>query len=580
MSVSFGGTLIHQIKNAEEEFNRQILEFCRHVAGACKITAAFVLDDYALGSASRGTLVEVLLVVRNFPPRLMNYVKVLDGKNIAVLAVDEWVFERDVERGFLGEAVAGGLIFPYTPLLNKDFLGAQEVMLKRRLVLELLENLVLDFPELSYELHIKPEYFMYEALLRRARLFPPLINGLLGFMQQGSESEKVKSVLDGYLKALKILERERVVNFSGNYVRISEKFVGEVRRRKVRFTALSKNVPRALFTSMLAVFPKILSLLPQDVEALFKFQKKITEGEDQTLKGFINPRKFLYVPTSGGFVSLADRADIETFARDILAAGENVKIAVEEIGGVLNDVYLIKAFVNGAEKRVVVKQFKDWSSFKWFPLTIWTFGTRAFAVLGRSRLERECAINKLLSSKGFNVPKILHMNHDERLVFMEHVEGESLDKVVKKIAESEAEEEINEKLMIIERVGETFAKVHALNISLGDTKPENILVVENGEIYLLDLEQAARNGDKTWDVAEFLYYAGHYVPPLFGKRAAELIAKAFINGYLTAGGNPSIIKRASNPKYTRVFSVFTSPIIMVAMANVCRNADRLSGMHG
>jgi len=155
--------LIHNIRSLEEEFSRQILEFCRHVAGSCKITAAFVLDDYALGSTSPGALIQVLLVIRDFPPKLMNYIKVLDGKNIAVLAVDEWVFERDVERGFLGEAVAGGLIFPYAPLVNKDFLGAQEVMLKRRLILELLENLVLDFPELSYELHIKPEYFMYEA---------------------------------------------------------------------------------------------------------------------------------------------------------------------------------------------------------------------------------------------------------------------------------------------------------------------------------------------------------------------------------------------------------------------------------
>jgi tRNA A-37 threonylcarbamoyl transferase component Bud32 len=580
ISVSFGGTLIHHVKNASEEgLHKRILDFCRHVAGSCKITAAFVLDDYALGSASRGTLIEVLLVVRDFPPRLMNYVKVLDGKNIAVLAVDEWVFERDVDRGFLGEAVAGWLIFSYMPLVNRAFLGVQEVILKRRLVLELLENIVLDFPELSYELHIKPEYFMYEALLSRARLFPPLINGLLGFMQQGSESEKVKFVLDGYLKALKILEREGVVNFSGDYVRISEKFVDEVRRRKVRFTAISRNVPRTLFTSMLAVFPKILSLLSQDAETLLRLQKKTGVGETQVIRPLIDPKRFLYVPTSGGFVSLAERTDIETFARNVLMAGENVKIKVEDIGGVLNDVYMIKTIANGAEKRVVVKQFKDWSSFKWFPLTIWTVGTRSFAVLGRSRLERECAINKLLSSKGFNVPKILYMNHDERLVFMEHVEGESLDRVIKKIAESKDDEEINEKLMVIERLGETFAKVHALSISLGDTKPENILVGKNGEIYLLDLEQASRKGNKTWDVAEFLYYAGHYIPPLFGRRAAELIAQAFINGYLGAGGNSSVIKKASNPKYTRVFSVFTSPIIMVAMANVCRKAYRLSGTY-
>jgi tRNA A-37 threonylcarbamoyl transferase component Bud32 len=463
--------------------------------------------------------------------------------------------------------------------VNREFLGAQEVLLKKRLILELLENLVLDFPELSYEIHIKPEYFMYETILSRARLFPPLIHSLLGFMQQNSGTERVKSVLNGYLEALRSLERDGIINFSGGYVKISEKFVNKIQRRKVRFTTLSKIVPRALFTSLLAIFPKILSLLSQNAETIFKLQKKTGEGEARILKGFINPKRFLYVPTSGGLVSLADRTDIETFAKSVLSTGENAKIEVEEVGGVLNDVYLIKAIVNGAEKKVVVKQFKDWSSFKWFPLTLWTFGTRTFAVLGRSRLERECAINKLLFSGGFNVPKILYMNHDERLVFMEYVEGESLDKVIKRVAESKADEEVIEELSIIRRVGETFAKAHALNISLGDTKPENILVCKGGKIYLLDLEQASRNGDKTWDIAEFLYYAGHYVSPMFGRHAAELITKAFIDGYLMGGGNPSVIKKVSNPKYSRVFSVFTSPITMVAISNVCRNADRLREMY-
>ncbi|MGQ9624945.1 MAG: lipopolysaccharide kinase InaA family protein [Candidatus Bathycorpusculaceae bacterium] len=571
--------MTREAKSLEKEFNKQILEFCRHIAGSCKITAAFLLDYYTFGYAVSDTLTEVLLVVNNFPPKLMNYVKVLNGKNIVVLAVDEWVFERDIERGFLGEAVASGLIFPYTTLVNKEFLSAQEALLKKRLILELLENLVLDFPELSYEIHIKPEYFMYETMLSRARLFPPLIHSLLVFTQQDSGNERVKSVLNGYLEALKSLERDGIINFSGGYVKISEKFVNKVQRRKVRFTAISKIVPRALFTSLLAFFPKILSLLSQNAETLFKFQKKTGEGEVRVLKGFKNPKRFLYVPTSGGLVSLADRTDIETFAKSVLSTGENAKIEVEEIGGVLNDVYLIKTIVNGAEKKIVIKQFKDWSSFKWFPLTLWTFGTRTFAVLGRSRLERECAINKLLFSAGFNVPKILYMNHDERLVFMEYVEGESLDKVIKRVAESKADEEIIEELRIIMRVGETFAKAHALNISLGDTKPENILVCKDGKVYLLDLEQASRNGDKTWDIAEFLYYAGHYVSPMFGRHAAELITKAFINGYLTDGGNPSVIKKVSNPKYSRVFSVFTSPITIIAISNVCRNADKLREIH-
>ena len=106
------------------------------------------------------TAIQVLVVIRDFQPRLMNYVKILDGNNIAVLAVDEWVFERDVDRGFLGEALVGGLIFPYVPLFNRDYLHLQEVKLKKRLIRELVESLVMDFPELSYDFYIKPEYLI------------------------------------------------------------------------------------------------------------------------------------------------------------------------------------------------------------------------------------------------------------------------------------------------------------------------------------------------------------------------------------------------------------------------------------
>jgi tRNA A-37 threonylcarbamoyl transferase component Bud32 len=192
--------------------------------------------------------------------------------------------------------------------------------------------------------------------------------------------------------------------------------------------------------------------------------------------------------------------------------------------------------------------------------------------LARSRLERECAVNQLLHSNGFKVPKILHVSHAERLVFKEYIEGEKLDKIIRNILKSENEDF----LKAISRVGETFAKAHTLDIALGDTKPENIIVRQKtGEVCLLDLEQASRKGDKAWDIAEFLYYSGHYIPPWAGTRPAQLITEAFIAGYIGAGGDPHLIKKASNPKYTKVFSVFTLPHIIMAISNICRKANEL-----
>jgi len=115
--------------------------------------------------------------------------------------------------------------------------------------------------------------------------------------------------------------------------------------------------------------------------------------------------------------------------------------------------------------------------------------------------------------------------------------------------------------------------VHSLNVTLGDTKPENIIFDPDDKIYLLDFEQASHDGDKAWDVAVFLYYSGHYLQPLYSNGKAESIARAFISGYLKGGGDVNTVKKAGNSKYTRVFSVFTMPSIILATSKVCRKTE-------
>jgi Kae1-associated kinase Bud32 len=515
---------------------------------------------------------EVVLVLRDFQPRLLSYVKVIDGRNIVVFAVDQWIFERDIERGFLGEALAGTLIFPYIALNGRDYLHLQEIMLKRRLILELLENLVLSFPELSYRIQIKPQYFMYEAMLNRVRVFPPLAYGISNFIHGNLRKKEIDSVLFGYIEALEQLEEEKKIVLTEGYVMIPKKLVMESKKPRVRFTNISKNAPRTLFASFFGVFPQLLNFFSQNTEAFLKSQRLNRRREVDVARHFVDPKKYVFVPTAEGLVSLADRVDIGAFARTMLLNGGSVKIELERVGGVLNDVYLIKACSNGTEKKVLVKRFKDWSGFKWFPLTMWSLGARTFAVLGRSRLERECAMSELLRCEGFNVPKILHVSHNERLVFMEYIEGENLSNAIKRIAMPESKEKAEKDLTKIKRVGETFAQVHSLNVALGDTKPENVIIDLKDKIYLLDFEQASRDGDKAWDVAEFLYYSGHYLP-LYGNDKAESIARAFLSGYLKAGGDVNTVKKAGTAKYTRVFSIFTLPSIIFAMSNVCRKTE-------
>jgi len=326
---------------------------------------------------------------------------------------------------------------------------------------------------------------------------------------------------------------------------------------------------------LLGVLPQMMNVLSQNRATFLNLPRMLSEGIT-TVGPFVDPENLVFVKTANGLVPLANRMDVGAFARKVLMTDEGAQIRVTSMGGILNDVYLVSANVDSKEKKVVVKRFRDWSNFKWFPLTLWSIGTRTFTVLGSSRLERECAINRLLHSEGIAVPELLYVSPNRRLVFMEYIPGENVSLTIRRIADPKNYGNQAKDIGLISKVGSLFARVHSVGVSLGDTKPENILVDREGQIYLTDLEQAGRNGDQAWDVAEFLYYSGHYVSPFVEARRVEMMAQSFIKGYMQGGGNVKTVNNAAKTKYTKVFSVFTFPNVMLIISNACRKAEQMT----
>jgi Kae1-associated kinase Bud32 len=553
------------------ELTNQTLEFCKHIAGTSKIAALALVDNYSMKTSNERTIHEVILIIHKFQPRLMSYLKTVNNKTIFVFAVDQWIFESDIDRGFLGEAIASKLVFPHLPLLGNEYLHEKEVSLKKRLILELLENLVVNFPELIQRIQIKSQYFMYEVFSNRIRVFPLIaydVANLTNCLLQNEEKE-----MASYKEALNQLETEEKIISKNGYLTITKKFISQCQNPRIKIINMSKNMPRTLFTSIFGVLPQLMNIVSQNTEIFLKTQKINWLRQPNPTYPFIDPQKYIFFPTSEGLVSLSDKIDIKSFAQKMLLKGENANIEVEPIGGMLNDVYLIRTYSNRGETRVLAKRFKDWSGFKWFPLTLWSFGAKSFSVSGQARLAREYAISEFLHNEGFNVPKILHVSNAERLVFMEYIDGENLSDAIKRLATSTDPSTIQNILSTMGRVGELFAKVHSCNVTLGDTKPDNVLIKRDGTIFLIDFEQATKEGDKAWDVAVFLYYSGHYLEPFYSNSKAESVAKAFIEGYLKGGGSVLDVRKAGAPKYTRVFSIFTIPPAIRVISDVCKKTE-------
>ncbi len=547
-----------------ESMKERVLEICRNIAGSRQITAVGLYGPWVCGYADEKTDVNVLLVLERLTLRAKTYSETMDGVNVSILTVNRLDFERDVKKGWLGEFFSEKVANPYEPLKNGNYLRHNEIKTKKRIILELLENLILEFPESSHEFLIKKEYFMYEIMMRRAKLFPSLSFSFLNMSRSSLRRKNLESIMVGYRKALDKLVKEKIIFYSDGYIKITRSHIAAVKRRKSRLPLFLKSIQMIAFLPLLNVYSKTVSSLIQEQRIFMENHRKI--NADGLVSRLEDPKKYVLIPTPLGPFALSDKSDIKDVVGKIVPDWELSNIRVENIGGVLNDVYFLTITRNGEEQNFVVKRFRDWSNLKWLLLALWSFGTTSFAVFGQSRLEKEYAINKFLQSKGFAVPKIFYISPQKRLIFEEFIEGEKLVEAIKRITSSD---KTVDDVALVNETGRRIAEIHSLGVSLGDCKPENF-IVRKDEIVLLDLEQATRDGNQAWDIAEFLYFSGHYSPPMSSTIAAGIITRNFIAGYLEAGGKKQIVKKAASARYTKVFSVFTPPHVLFAISNICQ----------
>lgn len=228
-------------------------------------------------------------------------------------------------------------------------------------------------------------------------------------------------------------------------------------------------------------------------------------------------------------------------------------MSIRRMGSFVNDVFLVN--VDG--EKFVAKRYTNWISLKWLTLSLYGLGSVRFSISGRRRMEAEYAFNDLLARRGLRVPQILGADPKSRTILFAYVSGDGLSIVLARMAQlTQAGQRERE---AARGAGVLMATAHQLEAALGDTKPENFIVDRKGEVTLVDLEQARYQGDYSWDVAEFLFYSGHYWLPF--NEVLSAYVEAFVKGYLEAGPS-SVLHKAASPRYVRVFSVWTPPNIL------------------
>ncbi len=526
-----------------------IIEGAREVARQLvkDANAAFVAKAWE----SDPSAVDLVVVDVRPSQRIRRNRKRLNGTDYDATVISGNLFERDIGRGSLGEIVAASLLEPYVPLMGTRYLADQEGKYKRRVVMEELENLALRFQDLLLEILIDPRFFYHAKMQRRAKIYPPSRSEYLRTLRECPDAARA------FEATLRQMASSGLVNMDER-IRITRRLLDilpkpgeslltpfrevELAVRRLASYGISSNVPDN----------PLISDINRDLDTVL----------ENGLREMPDPKSFLFLPAANGLVSLDDGRSYGELSWDGHPSPMRPS-SVKRIGGALNFVYLVEYPGNGGRRRFVAKTFQNWYGLKWIPVSIWTVGSQNFDILGERRLSNEYRMNRKLRREGLNAPEIHHVSVRSRTIVEEFIPGRGFDRIAQDLI-ARNDRNGSDK---IASLGAEMSKVHERGVTLGDSKPDNVILDGEGRIWFVDLEQASEGGEPAWDLAEFLYYSGHY--SLRWQKVKPLV-ESFLEGYLREG-QPAIVREIGSARYKRIFGLLTAPHIVLGIGRVCRS---------
>lgn len=455
------------------------------------------------------------------------------GLSLMILA-DERSVLSDVSDEKFGGIIAHSFLFPYTPIINKELLEDLEKRYKRHVIVESLQNVILEHKLASTRLIIKPEYFLYDKLRRLTTIYPPS-RRFVKEMLRGSKGD-VNRVLDGFLKAIKDLVDQGILEERHGGYSPTDRFVHEVLSRKTVYDKFSDELEHLLKLYLTASFSS-----PLDAIRNIRFDLDLLVPVKVP-----DPSKMLYMETSIGPQPLAMSAGIKDFIREAYGV-RPMDVKLRKVGGVFNSTYFASFKINGREERIFVKKYLNWTDFKWVAAWLWAIGVKNFSIMASSRMSNEIYFINKLSELGFNTAEILHINWPKKIIFQKFIDGADGLKALKNAGEPRIFDDISY------RMGEILAKVHERGICIGDCNPFTFIFGTDDKVYLTDLEQCSFEGSKSWDLCELLFYTAHYL----NSEEAERFSKNVVQGYLKVGEEEEVVREALDQRFIRIFVPWT-----------------------
>lgn len=530
-----------------KEDREVLVEASERAAEGRRVLAVAGYGSKVAGYSRPDSDYDVLTVVDKLRPHAKYVYGEVGGAPFSALVVEQEAFERDAREGFLGEFVAGRLLNIYEAVVGEEYLLKTELDLKRRVVLETVEELLERYGAFAEQMLIPSSYFLFNKLKKRAFVYPPVLYSYVSTYSPPQKERNLRASLIGFERALQGLVADGLLRTEGEYYALSRG--AEAKIRAPRFADILRLAERGIKQYITHGFAGTVG--PNT--ALKELASKINRARTMTkLPEELNePRGLIRLP-EGLLLFTSDW--LQEVAR-ALGISMPYDYRTENMGEFFSTATLFTLSHREGVTKVVAKRYQDLWSFKWVVANLMTVTAKQFESRPMVRMTREYKGTMALRKAGVRVPKILAVCPEDKLIVKEFVDGETLESWTKKAMDG-AEEGWRK----VEAFGEALGKIHSANYCLGDSKPGNVVFGPSG-LYIVDLEQADEGGDQPWDVVEFLYYSAI---PMASPDMARQLVKTFKMGYLRTGFADNL-RKAADVRYAIPFQLLVQPPVSTAV---------------
>jgi tRNA A-37 threonylcarbamoyl transferase component Bud32/predicted nucleotidyltransferase len=531
----------------------------REVVGAC------LYGSKVAGYGSRDSDIDIIVVVKDYPFAVRYSYFRTDGLKISALIVDRIALHKDAQVGLLGEFVVGRLLHIYESIINHELFKSIEVLYKKRVILEELLDIVRSTNTLCTEISFPLEFILFSKIKKRSSIYPSALYSYYKIYTGTQAKKNLAFALEGYRNALEeIVENDKELLIlkessteDANLLQISKKSL-TINRKAGRIHLKSKLARKLQVLNSYFIHAyagrRVFHYTKQEAES------KIRRHTSQqiTLPEFMAyPREYYWKLDEGLIITRSNKRWLDVIAK---SSGFLSHVVIRKIplgsAGSRSVCYTLGDRYNTTRSlSVAVKKFTKLKRVRWGSLNFFAFANHILSryplradPLFRLGIEYK-ALRYLRNEVGLNTPAILAIDLEHRILITQLVEGRSLLQIIQSSLKKTSAE--SECILWMREIGKRFAMVHATNVTLGNIKPDNIIINNtnnsNGSIFFTSLDQFSFsencvNSDPICDIIQFLCWS---LKRTNNTSIAKEFTRQFLAGYISYSQSSATNTKAS-----------------------------------